>query len=210
MKKRIALISASALLLAMIAAPVARAAIPATARDTSTSIPTMQRTVWRIWVRGLANAHHAFPTNKDFKNLRAKAGVTYTDTASGEVYGGVDLKTLVGLVDDKNPKTFNEKLATTAPGYLVNVAGADGFNYGFPSADVATKNIVVAGAVTAAGATAETGLPLGTAKYTTSKNKASFSPSWPLKLVGADLASGSQKIGGINLISLLPATTTAK
>ena len=48
------------------------------------------------------------------------------------------------------------------------------------------------------------------AKYTTSKNKASFSPSWPLKLVGADLASGGQKIGGINLISLLPAPVTAR
>ena len=67
-------------------------------------------------------------------------------------YSGVDLKALVGLIDDKHPRTFNVELATTAPGYLVRVIGADGFSHDFTSADVATENIVVANKVAAAGA----------------------------------------------------------
>jgi hypothetical protein len=205
MKKRIVLAVMAALLLALMVAPMAQAATPP-----DQTILSVKNTVWRIWVRGLDNQYRKFTNNKDFANLRKTGGVSYTDAVTQWVYGGVDLKTLVGLVDDKDPSTFNEALATTAPGYLVNICGADGFNYSFPSADVATKQMIVAGAVTFPGATAEIGLPIGTAKVSSKSGLPGFSPAWPLKLVGDGLASGSQKIGGINKISLLPVPVAAK
>ena len=66
-------------------------------------------------------------------------------------------------------------LATTAPGYIVRVIGADGFSHDFASADVATENIVVANKVAAAGAEC-LALPFGTAKYKTSQTRSASRP----------------------------------
>ena len=82
-------------------------------------------------------------TYRDFALYQATHAATYldnlTDPANPVTYSGVDLKALVGLVDDNHPRTFNEALATTAPGYIVRVVGADGFAHDFASADVAHR-----------------------------------------------------------------------
>jgi hypothetical protein len=178
-------------------------------RDTSKVITTTPGATWMFKMKG-AKTHEM--TYKDFAGFAAAHPTIWTDSttdpANPATYGGVDLKTLVGIIDDKNPRTFNETLATTAPGYIVRVIGVDGFSHDFASADVATKNIVVASKV-AVGTGPSLALPFGTAKYKTSTTSVGFSPSWPLKLVGIDLTSGSMKIGGISLIVIVPATTPA-
>jgi len=176
-------------------------------RDTSKVITTTPGATWMFKLKGVKVRAMSYRGFAAFAAAHATTWVdSTTDPADPATYGGVDLKTLVGLIDDKHPKTFNEALATTAPGYIVRVIGVDGFSHDFASADVATKNIVVASKVAVAGGLAKA-LPFGTAKYKTSGDSVSFSPSWPLKLVGTDLTSGSMRIGGISQIVIAPATT---
>jgi hypothetical protein len=199
----------SLIVLVSAAAPAVQAAAP---RDASQSINSTAGATWMFKLKGtIPGSKNREMTYHGFAAVAAANATSWidntTDPANPATYTGVDLKTLVGLIDDKDAKTFDEALATTAPGYIVRVVGVDGFSHDFVSADVAAKNIVVASKVGAAGALAKA-LPFGTAKYKTTGNSVGFSPSWPLKLVGTDLTSGSMKIGGISVIALLPATTT--
>lgn len=202
MRKRVIV---GALLGALVLLAVVPLAVAAVDRDVSKSIGTTPGATWMFKMKG-AKVHEM--SYKDFAGFAKGHAATFvdsaTDPANPATYSGVDLKTLVGIVDDKNSKTFNDALATTAPGYIVRVIGVDGFSHDFASADVATKNIVVANKF-ATGTGPSLALPFGTAKYKTSSSSVGFSPSWPIKLVGADLTSGSMKIGGISLIVLLPA-----
>lgn len=202
-----ALLGVAALLLAVTVELAAAAPAP---RDTSTVITSEPGAVWMMKLKGAKVRQMSY---RGFAAFKATHRVTFldntTDPANPVTYSGVDLKALVGLIDDKHPRTFNVKLATTAPGYIVRVIGADGYSHDFTSAEVATENIVVANKVAAAGAV-ELALPFGTAKYKTSSDSAGFSPSWPLKLVGSFLTSGSMKVGGINHIILLPAAAATR
>ena len=182
-------------------------------RDTSKVIATTPGATWMFKLRGtIPDSKTREMSYRGFAAFAAAPATSWVDTptdpAHPATYTGVDLKALVGLVDDKNPNTFNDALATTAPGYVVRVIGVDGFSHDFASADVAAKNIVVASKVGVAGALAKA-LPFGTAKYKTSSGTVGFSPSWPLKLVGTDLTSGSMKIGAISQIVIVPATAPA-
>jgi hypothetical protein len=164
----------------------------------------MNGAVWSVKLRGLHGKPTLVWSSKTYGAWQAKKQIAqYTDPVTTETFKGVLLKDLVGRIDGGSKTAFNEQLATTAPGYVVRVAGVDGFFYDFPSADVAAKSIIVADRFTVTGASGDVQLPYGTAKYKTTGNKASFSPSWPLKLVGSDLASGTQKIGGINYITIV-------
>ena len=105
---------------------------------------------------------------------------TPDDATDDLTYTGISLWRLVGRIDDKYPGSFNEKLATTAPGYNVQVTGVDGFTATYTSAEVATLKdaLVVADRMNG------TPLTLGTASI---KNDApSWKPNWPLKLVSSD------------------------
>ncbi len=180
-------------------------------RDTSNTISTTPGATWMFKMKGtIPGSKTRQMTYRGFATFAVAHSATWvddtTDPANPATYSGVDLKTLVGLIDDKNVNTFNESLAQTAPGYIVRVIGVDGFSHDFASADVATQNIIVASKV-AVGTGPSRALPFGTAKYKTASDSVGFSPSWPLKLVGTDLTSGSMKIGAISLIELLPATT---
>ena len=191
--------------------PLAMAAVGP--RDASQSINSTPGATWMFKMKGTipgSKTHEM--TYKDFAGFSKAHPTTWvdktSDPANPTTYSGVDLKTLVGIVDDKNSRTFNDALATTAPGYIVRVIGVDGFSHDFASADVANNVILVASKV-ATGAGPTLALPLGTAKYKTSGNSVGFSPSWPIKLAGDFVAaSGKMRIGGISLIELLPATTT--
>jgi hypothetical protein len=177
-------------------------------RDTSKVITTTPGATWMFKMKGVKVREVSYRGFATFAVAHATSWTdSTTDPANPATYTGVDLKALVGLIDDKHPKTFNEALATTTPGYIVRVIGVEGFSHDFASADVATKNIIVASKVGVAGGLAKA-LPFGTAKYKTTGDSVGFSPSWPLKLVGTDLTSGSMKIGGISLVVILPATTT--
>jgi hypothetical protein len=203
-RKRIVLTLIGIALAVAVLVPTAVAVVSRDASSTTTSLP---RAVWKMKVKGVRTLELG---DRNFAAYKALNRTTYTDTVTGEVYSGVSLKALVGLVDDRNPRTFNEGLAATAPGYIVRVIAIDTFSHDFTSADIATKNIIVADKVLAAGATAELALPFGTAKYKTSSNSASFSPAWPIKLVGADITSGSMKVGGIQRIEIRPAPVTTR
>jgi len=199
-KKRLVISGLLGALVALLLVPSAGAAIP---RDTSSVIASFPSATWLIKVKGVGIKELSY---RGFAAIKATKGVSWTDTVSGDIYGGVDLKTLVGLVDDKHPATFNTKRATLGAGYMVRVTAVDGFYADFASADVATKNIVVASRLTPSGGT-EAALPCGTAKYKTASDSVGFSPAWPLKLVGSDLTSGKQKVGGIVRIQIMPAPT---
>jgi hypothetical protein len=199
---------AGALLGALILLAVVPLAVAAVGpRDTSKTISTTPGATWMFKMKGAKTHEMTYKDFAGFSKAHPASWVDNTDPANPATYSGVDLKTLVGIVDDKNSKTFDDALATTAPGYIVRVIGVDGFSHDFASADVATKNIIVASKV-ATGTGPALALPFGTAKYKTTGASVGFSPSWPIKLVGTDLTSGSMKIGAISLIVLLPAPTT--
>ena len=179
----------------------------AVARDASASVSSMKDAVWAIRLRGFGGKPNLVWTSKTYKAWESRLdGESYTDTTTKEVFAGVALRDIVGRIDGGSKAAFNMDLALNN-GYVVRVAGADGFYYDFQSADVATDDIIVADRYVAPYAASDTPLPYGTAKYKTSGNVASFSPTWPLKMVGSTLTSGKQKIGGVNYITLIKAKT---
>jgi hypothetical protein len=178
-------------------------------RDQTVAYPVTPGATWMVKLRGsIPDSKVRQMTYRGFAALKASQPASWTDAATGDAYSGVDLKTLVGLIDDKNTKSFNATLATSGAGYIVRVIGLDGFSHDFASADVANNVIVVANKVKASGAASELALPLGTAKSVLSPESVRWQPSWPLKLTGDFVAtSGKLRIGAISLIELLPATT---
>ncbi|HQN91678.1 MAG TPA: hypothetical protein PK336_05375, partial [Methanoculleus sp.] len=114
---------------------------------------------------------------------------TYTDD-NGDVWSGMPLWYLVGLVDDDlrhGPGAFNDDLA--AEGYSIKVTSSDNYSINFDSASIAKNDgIIVANTLN--------GEPLP--KIIGDKNK----PCWPLQLIGPDVSAG-QKIGGIAKIELI-------
>jgi len=122
------------------------------------------------------------------------------DAADDTTYKGISLKKLVGLIDDKDPKTFNK--ARAKRGYGVEVVGVDYFTYVYTSQQIVTlgKGLFVANLAN--------DLPLiwGTPKY--KSGVASFKPTWPLKMVSSDTTmTNKMKPSGIMRISIVAAPT---
>ena len=110
-------------------------------------------------------------------------------------WSGVALWRILARVDDSNPATFNDAVADL--GYTVNVSASDGFSAKFTSATLKRNdNWIVADTVNG------TALP---------KLDGKGKMFWPLKLVGSETTSGSQRIANITSITLenLPSAPTA-
>ena len=126
-------------------------------------------------------------TSTQFAAMEKKVGVTWSDTGDN-VWAGIPLWRLVGLVDDKNPKTFNAGLA--AKGYSVQVIGLDGQPLRLSSTD---KSWVHNN--TALVAVKENGAALSFGALST-LDPGTWLPGWPAQLVGPSVPS-SPDTGGI-------------
>ena len=210
MRRRIILAAACGVIVLLTATA---AAFAAATRDTSKVYSSTPGVTWMVKLRGtLPGTKVREMTFRGFANFKATHRLEWTDTVSGDKYSGVDLKGLVGLIDDANPATFNTSLATGGDGYMVRIIGLDGFSYDFKSSDVASAGILVADKALAAGTAKELALVLGTAKAVTGPpESARWSPTWPLKLAGDFVnASGKMRIGGISIIQLIPTPAPAQ
>jgi hypothetical protein len=115
--------------------------------------------------------------------------VFWTD-GDGNVWGGVPLWVLAGMVDDDpdvGPLHFNFNDDLAAQHYEVKVIGSDGWSAVFDSANIArSSDYIVANTLNGES------LPLKTS---------AGKPSWPLFLKGASVLGG-QQVGGIARIEL--------
>ncbi|RZN15436.1 MAG: hypothetical protein EF812_02485 [Methanosarcinales archaeon] len=113
-------------------------------------------------------------------------GVTWTDSDTGDIWGGVPLWFFCGWTDDRishGSDCFNDEQA--AAGYKIIVKAGDGYSKEFASADVARNSgYIVADTLN--------GTPL---------SKEGSSPPWPLRLVGSEV-SGGNRVGNIAEIEL--------
>lgn len=142
-------------------------------------------------------------TNKAFRAFALKGNRQQTWTDSSEpsatvTYKGLPLYALVGRIDDKDPLTFNTKIA--AKGYNVVIEAVDGFKVTWTSQEITgRKDLIIADLAN------DAALPLGSLKE---KNGVwSWKPNWPLKLVTGDAAVfGNRKPAAIQRISIEPAT----
>jgi PKD repeat protein len=115
--------------------------------------------------------------------------VFWTDT-DGNVWGGVPLWLLVGMVDDNpdvGPDHYNFNDSIAAQGYSVKVVSGDGWDTTLASADIARNNSYII-------ANTLNGQPLA-------RNTTSGKLSWPLHLKGAAVFGG-QQVGNITSIQL--------
>jgi hypothetical protein len=160
------------------------------------------------WLLQLRGAKRVTVADYTYRGWQKQAGVKATvvdanktpdDATDDLTYTGVGLWRLVGKIDDKNPSTFNQKLATTAPGYNVVVTGVDGYSATFTSAEVATLKdaLVVADHVN--------GQPLYLGTASIKNDAASWKPMWPLKLFTNDAnVFNNRKVAGVERISIVP------
>lgn len=123
--------------------------------------------------------------------VNCHGAATYTDPETNDVWSGLPLWLLAGLVDDENThgaKAFNDGLA--AQGYDIWVIAADGYYQEFDSASVARNNdIIVANKLNGQPLPVKTGVP------------GDMHPCYPLKIVGSGVSDGS-RVGAIVRIDL--------
>jgi len=142
------------------------------------------------WTVSLNGNIHEDLTRAAFESLAEGNRLTYADSAS--TWSGIALWRIVARVDDTDPATFNNTLATA--GYTVTVTAPD-LTTTVPSQILANNDTwIVADIVN------------GSALPKTSGGK----NLWPLKIVGPGL-SGKQKVGNITVITLsgLPSAPVA-
>jgi hypothetical protein len=143
------------------------------------------------WPLQLVGATTVNITQAEFEALAAANPASYTD-ADG-TWTGVALWRLIALVDDGDPATFSDALASS--GYSANLIGSDAYNKSIASATLARNdNVVVANQLNGAP------LPM--------TNPAGTKVWYPLRSVGSALTSG-QKVGGLVKIELLNLPVTA-
>jgi PKD repeat protein len=147
------------------------------------------------WELSLSGARDQAVTRTYFEQGLACASsghlVTWTDS-EGNVWGGVPLWLLVGMVDDNpdsGPDHFNFNDALAAKGYSIKVIAGDGYNVNFESADIARNNDYIV-------ANSLNGTPLPILKPNSTK------PCFPLQLIGPAVSSG-KLIGNITTIELV-------
>jgi hypothetical protein len=135
------------------------------------------------WEVALSGARDDSLTQSWFENgLACHDNFTYDDGA-GNVWSGLPLWYVVGLVDDDNihgPNSYNDELA--AAGYNIKVVAADGYSYIFESADVARNDHLILANIL-------NGAALPESKY-------------PLKLVSPDFPNGGPSVAQIASIEL--------
>ena len=145
------------------------------------------------WTLSLDGAMTTSVTKTFFEQGLACPGsghqVFWTDI-DGNVWGGVPLWVLVGMVDDNpdvGPDHFNFNDSIAAQGYSVKVISGDGWDTTLASQDIARNNSYIV-------ANTLNGQPL---PYLTPGGKL----SWPLHLKGAAVFGG-QQVGNITRIEL--------
>jgi hypothetical protein len=203
------------LLLAGAAVLVLALAAPALARRAADPYATPVSYGWLLQLRSAKwNRDMTYKGFHNFANHKG-VGVTITDpgkdplsTADDTIGSGLPLYRLVGRIDDKDPSTFNRRRATSAPGYIVQIEGLDGFTAQYTSAEVASlgKTLVVCDRIA--------GQPLNlgslSAAIVNGVAVGSWKPTWPLKVLSSDpTITGKRKVAGVARISILPAPTTA-
>lgn len=210
-KRMILLFGGVALLVLAAAAPALLALVQASAPDPyTTPVPY----AWTLQLRGAKKSLNLnksqFRAYEALKNHEATIVVDENKPSTPELtddttYKGVPLWRIVALIDDRDPSTFNWKLAN-GKGYGVEVMGVDYFSYVYSSQQIATlkKALILSGNAN--------GAPLVWGSVKVSDTTGTFKPSWPLKLVSSDSSvTGKMKPGGILRISIVPApapTTT--
>ena len=159
------------------------------------------------WILQLRNTktvkYHEDMTNKAFRGFALKGNrqQSWTDSTvptDTVTYKGLALYMLVGRIDDKDPMTFNAKLA--AKGYNVVIESVDGFAATWTSQEIAgRKDLIIADLAN------DAALPLGAVRE--KDGVWSWKPNWPLKLVTGDpLVFANRKPAAIERISIEPAT----
>jgi hypothetical protein len=207
MKKRLTLIlGGAAVLVLAVAAPSLLALVRSSAPDPYTA------PVPYSWSLQLQKGAKKVELNRaQFRKLEATAKHAVTivvdenkpatpELTDDTTYKGMSLAELVGIIDDKDPTTFNKKLATTGAGYGVQVVGIDYFSYVYSSKQIAAlgKKLVVADKAN--------GMPLAWGSVKVSGATGTFKPNWPLKLVSLDpTITGKMKPAGIMRISIVAA-----
>ena len=138
------------------------------------------------WDLILAGKNNVTLTKSQFEaKLALHGGVNYTDDDG--LWGGLPLYTIVGIVDDNDPETFNTALA--AEGYSIKVTSEDGYSINFESADISEcDGYIMANSLNS------TELP----RTIGEKEK----PCYPLRMVGNDVGAG-QLIGAIESVELI-------
>jgi len=207
MRKRVILLIVGAAVLALAAAaPGLLALVRASAPDPyTTPVPY----AWTLQLRGAKSINlskQQFLAFEALKNHQATIVVDENkpatpDTADDTTYKGVPLWRVVGFIDDRDPATFNRKLAN-GKGYGVEVMGVDYFSYVYPSQQIAAlgNSLMVAGRAN--------GRPFTWGSVKVSGTTGTFKPNWPLKLVSSDPSvTGKMKPGGILRISIVAAPT---
>jgi DMSO/TMAO reductase YedYZ molybdopterin-dependent catalytic subunit len=174
--------------------------VPVVTDTTPTPQPTATATTTPApsagWTLTLSGAEEVQMTDQYYAEGVACGGhsASYTDT-QGQVWAGLPLWRLVGLVDDDKTHevligAYNDTLADA--GYTVSVIAGDGYTRNFTSQEIKrSKNYILANTMNG------TPLPM----EINGKN------TWPLKLVGTN-ATGGKSIGNVTMIKLtgLPAS----
>ena len=195
-------IAGTAVLVLAAVAPALAGAAPAGAPRQFRAAPT-ERFGWILQLRNtVATKYHEDLTYKGFRGFALKKNrqQSWTDTsdaANPVTYKGLPLYMLVGRIDDKNPMTFNTKLANK--GYNVVIEAVDGFTVTWTSQEITgRKDLIVAERANGGP------LPLGSLKE--KDGVWSWKPAWPLKLVTGDAAVfGNRKPAAIERLSIEPA-----
>ena len=198
-------IAGAVVLLLAVAAPALADSAPAGAPKQFRAAAT-ERFGWILQLRNtVATKYHEDMSSKALRGFALKSGrqQTWTDstvpTATVE-YKGPALYMLVGRIDDKDPMTFNRKLA--AKGYNVVVEAVDGFKVTWTSQEITDrKDLIIADLAN------DVALALGSIKV--KDDAASWKPNWPLKLVTGDPeVFGNRKPAAIQRITIEPQLPT--
>lgn len=206
MIRRLTLTIAGAAVLVLAAAAPALAGAAPVGAPQQFRAATTERFGWILQLRNTRTSKYKEDlTNKVFRGFALKnkgeRQQTWTDSSEASAtvtYKGLPLYTLVGRIDDKDPLTFNKKLA--AKGYNVVIEAVDGFAVTWTSQEITDrKDLIIADLAN------DAALPLGTLKE---KNGSwSWKPTWPLQFVTGDATVfGNRKPAAIERISIESAT----
>jgi hypothetical protein len=204
MKKRLTLVLAAAAVLLLAAAAPALAGGATASAPKQSRAATSERFGWILQLRNTKAAkYNEDLTYKGFRtfSLKNKRQATWDDEANATVYKGLPLYTLVGRIDDKDPQSFNTKLADR--GYNVVLEAVDGFKVTWTSQEITgRKDLIVAEIANDA--------PLSLGSLKEKDGVWSWKANWPLKLVTGDTAVfGNRKPAAIERISIVAATPPA-
>ena len=111
--------------------------------STVTGIASAEMTTG-AWTLTLTGFEEQTITQDQFQAIKAEHGITVT-AQNGDVYSGVPLTTLIGMVDDSDPATFNTTRA--AEGYSIIIRATDWHDRIFSPDDLTDTGFCIADAV---------------------------------------------------------------